>query len=211
MNLNSNKLGWLVAAALAGAMSFGALSGFQGTAPKFATVNLEKVFGGSKLRDENNVKLNAANKARLDALQFLVQNTAMSNVDARKYADLAILDKPTPAQTTELARLKGVGEAATAKNRELSTKATLTDAEKLLVAEYGSNIQGKRPLLGALEADYQTQMRDMESDLREKTLDRVTEVVRGIAAKGAYTVVFNTSAAPYAANDLTEEALKQLK
>ncbi len=211
MNLNSNKLGWLVAAALAGAMAVGALSGFQGTAPKFATVDVEKVFAGSKLRDTNNTTLNNANKVRLGALEFISQNLAMSNADARKYYDLSIVEKPTAAQTADLAKLKADAEAATNKSRELSTKTTLTDAEKALVNTYGENTRAKRPLLGAMEAEYQEQMRNIQADLRDKTLERVNEVVRDIAAKGAYTVVFNTASAPYAANDLTQEALNKLK
>ena len=48
MTINTDKLGWLVAAALAGAMSVGALSGFQGnTAPKFASVRATRSSRGS--------------------------------------------------------------------------------------------------------------------------------------------------------------------
>lgn len=212
MTINTDKLGWLVAATLFGAISFGALSGFQANAaPKFATVDIEKVFDGSKLRETNNATLGAANKARSAAFEFIATNTAMSNADARKYADLAIVDKPTPAQTAELARLKGVGEEATRKNRELSLKTALTDSEKVAVAEYGANMQSKRAMLGALENDFKTQLIDLQTDLRDKTLERVTNVVKEIGAKQGYTVVFNTASAPYAANDLTDAALKTLK
>lgn len=212
MTLNTDKLGWIVAAALAGAMTFGALSGFQGNAaPKFANVDLAKVFDQSKLRETNNATLQAAGRSRDAVLDFLVQNRAMSNADAKKYADLALKPNPTDAEKSEIARLKGVGEAATAKQRELSVKATPTEDEKKALAEYGANVQAKQAFLVSLQTDYRNQLQEMQDSLREKTLDRVTTVVRSLAAKQGFTVVFNSTSAPYAATDLTDDALKALK
>ncbi|RYG19164.1 OmpH family outer membrane protein [bacterium] len=211
MTLNTQKLGWIVAAALAGVMSLSALSGFQNTTPKFATVDIEKVFAESKLRETNSVALQTAGKSRENVLTFLFQNRAMENADAQKYAELAVKEKPTPTETQEIARLKAAAEEATRKHRDLMTKKEPTDAEKTQMTTYASNVQAKQAFLGRLEGEYQNQIRDMQGDLRQKTLDRVTEVVRGLAAKQGFTVVFNTSAAPYASNDLTPDALKALK
>lgn len=212
MTIDLTKLGWPVAAALLGAMAFGSLSGFQAnTAPKFAVVNIKKVFDQSKFRESNSKILEDARQARANAFNFIIANQAMNNGDATKYAGLAVKATPTPAETAEIARLRASGEEATKKNTELTTKPSPTEADKAQIAEFGVQIRGKQALMGRLEADYQQQLQDMQRDLREKTLDRVNETVRGLAAKGGYTVVFTTNSAVYAANDLTADAMKALK
>ncbi|GEM_PF-1192776 len=212
MTIDTSKLGWPVAAVFAAVFAATALSGFQAnTAPKFAVVDIEKVFNESKLRETNQKTLNDARQARVTAINFIAQNAAMNNLDAKKYADLAVKTAPTPAETAELARLKTGGEDATRKMRELQTKPTLSDDEKKAVADFGVQTQGKQALLAGIEADYQSSFQELQGDLRDKTLDRVTDIVRGMAAKQGYTVVFNASAVSYAANDLTTEAMKAVK
>jgi Skp family chaperone for outer membrane proteins len=212
MTIDSSRLGWLVAAALGGVLATVALSGFQAnTAPKFATVDVEKVFDESKLRQTNSQTLEDAQRLRANVFSFIAQNPAMNTADAKKYSELAVKASPTAADTTELARLKAAGEDATRQNSALSTKPSLSDAEKKQVEEFGAQTRAKQAFLARLESDYQAQLQDMQRDLHDKTLDRVTEVVKGIAAKQGYTVVFNTSSAPYAANDLTADAMKALK
>jgi Skp family chaperone for outer membrane proteins len=213
MTIRTDKLGWLVAAALAGAMSVGALSGFQGnTAPKFATVDIGKVFDESSLAATNTDALEAARKLRAGVLEFINGNRAMEPKDAERYAALATKGAAvTPAEKAEADKLKAGGEDATRKQRELSTKNPLTDADKAALADFGGKVQANNALLGRLQGVYENDLQTMSTDLREKTLNRVRDVVKNLAAKGGYTVVFSTASAPYASNDLTDEALKTLK
>ena len=212
MTINTDKLGWPIAAALAGAMAMGALSGFQAnTAPKFATVDIGKVFDGSTLATQNTETLQNAQKSRSAVLEFINRNRAMDPGDARKLAELSIKATPSAADTAEIARLRTAGETATQARSALMTKNPPTDADKTALTDYGTKASTNQSLLQTLQAQYEGDLQAMSGDLREKTLDRVREVVKGLAAKGGYTVVFSTASAPYAANDLTDEALKALK
>ncbi|RYG27242.1 OmpH family outer membrane protein [bacterium] len=212
MTINTDKLGWLVAAALAGAMSVGALSGFQGnTAPKFASVDIAKVFDESTLAATNTDAIEAARKQRAGILEFVNQNRAMEAKDAQRFADLSLKATPSAAEKTEIDKLKAAGTEATRKQRELQTKNPLTDADKALLQDYAAKVQANNALLGQLQGKYEGDLQNMLRDSREKTLGRVRDVIKSIAAKGGYTVVFSSEAAPYAATDLTGEALKALK
>ena len=212
MTIHTEKLGWPVAAALAGAMAMAALSGFQASpALKFATVDIGRVFDGSTLAAQNTETLQNAQKARAAALEFINRNRAMDPNDARKFAELSIKPTPTAVDTAEIARLRAAGEAATAARGALMTKNPPTDADKTALSDYGTKASTNQSLLQTLQGQYENDLQTMSGDLREKTLDRVRDVVKSLAAKGGYTVVFSTSAAPYAANDLTDDALKALK
>ena len=91
------------------------------------------------------------------------------------------------------------------------TKVGPTATDTATLAEYGNKANSNRALLQTLDTQYTNEVQTMMGDLQEKTLNRVREVVRNLAAKQGYTIVFNVTAAPYAANDLTEEAAKVLK
>ena len=212
MTIKIDKLGWPVAALLTGAIAASALSGFQAnTAPKFATVDMSKVYNDSPLSNTNNDALDTAKKNRLAVLDFINRNPAMDPADARKLADLSSKATPMPADKTEIDRLHAAGESAMQKRSELSTKSTTTDADKTALATYASNATANRGVLQTLSAQYDNELQNMAGDLRDKTLSRVREVVRSIAAKQGYTIVFDAGTAPYAANDLTDEATKALK
>jgi outer membrane protein len=213
MTINTDKLGWLVAAALAGAMSVGALSGFQGnTAPKFASVDIAKVFDESTLAATNTTAIEDARKLRAGILEFVNANRAMETKDAQRLADLSAKgDTATATEKTEIDKLKAAAAESTRKQRELQTKNPLTDADKAALTDYATKVQANNALLGTLQGKYEADLQNMLRDSREKTLVRVRDVIKSLAAKGGYTVVFSAESAPYAANDLTDDALKALK
>lgn len=213
MTIKTDKLGWLVAAALAGAMSVGALSGFQGnTAPKFASVDIAKVFDESSLAATNTTAIEDARKLRAGILEFVNANRAMETKDAQRLSDLmAKGDAASAAEKSEIEKIKTAAAESTRKQRELQTKNPLTDADKAALSDYAAKVQANNALLGQLQGKYEGDLQNMLRDSREKTLVRVRDVIKSIAAKGGYTVVFSSEAAPYASNDLTDEALKTLK
>ncbi len=211
MTIKIDKLGWPIAAFLAGAVALSAISGFQGPALKFATVDMLKVYNDSPLTTTNNDALDSAKKSRLAVLDFINRNPSMDPVEARKLAELSSKATPTPADKTEIDRLHASGEAATQKRNDLSTKSAPTDPDKIALADFGSKVTTNRGLLQTLSAQYDNELQNMAGDLRDKTLSRVREVVRNIGAKQGYTIVFDASSAPYAANDITDEATKALK
>jgi Skp family chaperone for outer membrane proteins len=213
MTIRRNQLGWLVAAALAGVLAVGALSGFQAnTTLKFGTVDIGKVFDESTLAASNTETLEAARKLRAGILDFINTHRAMDSKDADRYASLAVKGATmTPAEKTESDKLQAAGVAAMNKQLELQTKTPLTDVDKTALSDYAARVQANNALLGGLQGKYENDLQTMSADLREKTLVRVRDVVTKIAAKGGYSVVFSTASAPYAANDLTDEALKTLK
>lgn len=207
-----DKMGWVVTAAIAGAMSVAAISGFQNTPPKFANIDIEKVFNESDLSASNSKLLDDARKLRAGTLQYLFENRVMNPADAQKYATLAIKSAtPTGADKTEIDRIKAAAEDSTRKQRDLATKNPPTDADRQALQDYSAKAQQNQLFLQTLRGQYENDISDMANDLRDKTLVRVRSVIADLAGKQGYTVVFSTSAAPYAANDLTDAAPKILK
>ena len=212
MTIKIDKLGWPVAAALAGAMATSALSGFQAnTAPKFATVDMTKVAENSNLIAANKEVFDTARRTRADVLDFIVANRAMDTNDAKKFAEISTKATPTPADRAETDRLRAAGLAATTNQRALSTKTPLTDPEKAQLDNYGKQAQANGALLSTLQAQFQSDLQKTDDDLTTKAQERIRDVVRTVGVKQGYTVVFSVNAAPYAANDLTDEATKALK
>src|SRR5579862_8759583 len=101
-----DKLGWVTAAGLAGAMF---VAGFQGNQPKFANVDLEKVFQESDAYKQGNIQLQSYAQPRIEVLQFVKNNSAMKPSDAQDYVAIAV--QPN-GDTAKMSKISNDAQAA---------------------------------------------------------------------------------------------------
>lgn len=203
--MKTDKLGWIVAAALAGAFLG---MGLQPAAPKFATVDMPKVFDQADLTKSGTAEFQAFYTKRFNVLQFLRQNPPMLPDDAKKYAELAVKDQPTAADQTELNRIEADAKAVTQKQEALVQKSAPTEDEKTQMEAYRQRVQQNRELQDQLAQKYQNDADATKQRLHDQAMDRVRQAVEDLGKSKGYTVIFSAEAAPYAANDLTDDAVK---
>jgi Skp family chaperone for outer membrane proteins len=206
--MNIDKLGWLVAAGLVGAM-FG--MGFQTAAPKFAVVDLQKVFSDSDFTANGNVELQAFAAPRRELLQFLQQNLSMAPDDAKRLAELSRKATRTSAEDAEIAKIKTDAAIATQKRNDLLTKPSPTPDEQKQLTDYSARLNQNQDFGAQLEQQMGQELDNEKQVLRDKAMDQVRKSVGDVAKKDGYSVVFTSDTAPYAANDITPDALKAVK
>jgi Skp family chaperone for outer membrane proteins len=200
-----DKLGWVVAAALAGAM-FGL--GFQPTNNKFASVDIATVFNNAKDTATNNEALQSFVRKHYDVLNFLKNHPVMLPADVSKYPDLKLKPNPTPADTQELNRIEGDAVAAMQKQQELVQKANPTADDLKQLNDYSQRMNDDKGSLAGLEQRYDQEAQKQQATLRDAVLKKVKDAIRSVAVRDGYTIVFNSDSAPYAANDITPDCQK---
>ena len=185
--------------------------GFQAPALKFASVDMEKVFSEADVTKKSNDQLEASQKARMNVLQFVQQNPAMLPADAEKYAAAATRSPQTAADKADIERITQDALAASNRQRDLATKQNPAADDMKALQDFSSRGQQNGVLARKLQEQYTTEMREMQVNLHAVSMDKIRESVKEIASKQGYSIVFSQEAAPFAANDLTAEAIKALK
>jgi Skp family chaperone for outer membrane proteins len=203
----SDKLGWIVAAGMAGAL---VMSGFQGTGMKFANCDVEKVFNVSNLTKENSDQLQRYGAKRVDILKFLGANRAMSPADTQTYADLELLAKPSDAETQKLNAIIAAAEKENAAQNDLIQKANPTADDQIKISSYRDKNRVNTEFTQKLEAKYDSDIREQQTKLKNDALDKVRKTIADLARKQGYSIVFNIDSAPFAANNLTDEVVKEV-
>ena len=209
--MNLDKLGWVVAAGVVGAM-FG--MGFQASAPKFATVDMQKVFSDADFTQSENAELQQYANPRIQLLHFLQKNLPMSPDDARKYADISTqATVRNAAQDIEIKRIEADAESATQKRNDLLVKqeSALTADDHKAMQDFSARAQQNTAFGQQLEQKLEQDIEQKKIELHDKAMEQVRKSVGDVAKKQGYSVVFTSEAAPYAANDLTPDALKAVK
>jgi Skp family chaperone for outer membrane proteins len=201
------KLGWVVAAAIVGVM---AASGFQGGFEKVATVNLSQVGDNSELGKKHKATFQAMSNSREGLLKFIDENRVLTVDQANQLRSLWLKDTPSAADTANLNSLKADIEAQAKRNVALGTKANLTPEERTMLQEYASRSATMERLVGEWLDEFRQEMQSFVQRTGVETINKAKAAAQSVAKAQGYTLVFDSSVAVYAANDLTDEALKAM-
>jgi Skp family chaperone for outer membrane proteins len=198
-------LGWLVAGAM-GVMMIA--SGFQATGVKAGVVDMQRILSesaaGKKVRDDMSVQVDL----RQGLLQFVNTNKVVSAEQADKLKTLTLKPGATQADKDEVERIKTAIRNATKKFNDLLVKASLTDSEKI---EYNTMNEQRRnadTMLGQWNQEFSGDLNTLQDEMLAGVLKKAREAVQAVGKKDAYTMIFPTSVAVYASNDITDAAIK---
>jgi len=200
-----DRLGWIVAAALAGGI---AGMGFQNTTEKTGTVDMAKVFNDSDYAKKQTDSLRTMGQARQGVLEFIRQNEHLKPEDATKFHDLSIKADPTANDKADIERIKKDAITVEMRFSTLSTKDKPTQAEVTELEDLNRRKEAVEAMLGKWGQDFSTELQTKQEGLRNDTLEKVKDAVAQVAKQQGYTMVFVQDVAPYSANDLTPDALK---
>lgn len=212
--MNKENMGWAVAGAMATTMVMGVLLlssvGFQQPALKIGTVSLPKVFNDSEFAKRQDSELKSLGAARQATIQFIDAYKMLPRADLVKFRDLTVKANQTDADRAEIERIRQAAIQADQRFRELQTKANATEAERTQLGEFQRRVQENQQFLIATNEEFTQELANRQDKLRSDTLDRVKASVNDVAKNQGYSVILSDEIAPYSANDITSEALKNM-
>ncbi len=199
--------GWIVAISLLGVV---AATGFQVTPTKIGVVDMSAVFAKSKFAQEQTKTLQDVGSSRKAMLDFLDTYRTFKPEDATRFHDLSIKAQVSSAEKAEIEKIKNDVMASDKRLKDLQTKTTLTPAESTELSELSRRIQSTTDAGGRWSNDASQEIQTLQEKLRADTLVKVREAVKQVGKDQGYTVIFINELAPYAANDVTDAALKAM-
>lgn len=208
MQLNNfRSLGWACAALLGG---FIVVSGFQDANQKIGVVDLATVVEQSNFGKQNQTAFTQMKSSREGVLEFVDTYRVLTAEQATRFKDLSIKASITEAEKAELERIKADVIAADKKSKELNTKQNLTPEERTLMQEYANRSQGLELTAQRWYREFTTELQQWTEKQKIDSITKARDAVREVARTQGYSVVFESSVAPYGANDLSDAALKAM-
>lgn len=200
-----NNLGWVAAAAMASAMI---VSGFQGSTLKFGSVDIGKVIQQANFAKKTQEDLSAALKLREDTLTFLQQHRNLSPSDFTKYRQVSTRNPASAGDKSEIERITNEATRLETLERDLSTKAQPTDADRRQIDEFATRKRTNTNALQQFNQELQMELQQLEEAARGADLEKARAAVKEVASKQGYSVVLTSGSAAYAANDITDDVIK---
>ncbi|MGE0002560.1 MAG: OmpH family outer membrane protein [Fimbriimonadaceae bacterium] len=199
-----------IAAVAAVAVAAIAALGFQGAQSKFGVIDIDKVVFESQLGTQNAGKLDNAVKARQSLLDFIETNRVATVEQLQKLRTLALKPEPTPADKTELDKVKGEITQSTKEFDVLNQKASPSETERMSLQEYNTRRQNTTAMMQEWSGSFQEELYTMREKMVDDSIKAAELVIKEVAKQQGYDVVFSSKSALYAANDITEAVIKAL-
>jgi Skp family chaperone for outer membrane proteins len=204
--LEFHRLGWVFAAAFAGAAF---MSAFQAPTLKIGVVDTAKLVEDSTLGKQTRATFRQMQTAREELLEFIDTNRVLTTEQATRLRDLTVKPILTKEESAERDRIRADVIAANKKWSELATK-NLTAEERTLMDEYARRSQAIAEFNERLLRTFTNEMQTFRDEQRMKGLEKARAAVREVSTAEGYTVVLEAGIAPFGANDLTDAALKAM-
>lgn len=199
------KLGWILSAGMAGAMFAG---GFQTKTEKIGVVDVGSVFQSSDMTHSKQDELKAMQQSRYDVLQFVHTYRVIQPAQADRFKTLSLKDNITPAEKTELDKLKADVLAADQSFLALQQKPNPTADDRAKMDALNAQKQQMSAMEQRWAQEFDRDLRNKQDELRKVVLDRVQDSLKDVGKKQAYSLIFVRDVAPYGANDVTADTLK---
>ena len=200
------KLGWVVAAALAGSMVG---MGFHAPGEKTGNVDIGKIFNECDLVKKQTEALKNQFGVRQSLVDFLKANPFLSTEKMTRFRDLSVKTTVlSAAEKTELEAIKAEDLDNANKLRTLSQKEKPTAAEIATIEELNKRKDAALTVLERWVQEFSDDMQSKQGSSRTDILQKIQDGITKTAKEQGYSVVFSREAAPFSANDITPEVLK---
>jgi Skp family chaperone for outer membrane proteins len=183
-------------------------SGFQGASLKIGNVNEEKVMIAIDTTKGFSEASKNAYTERSNILAFLEANRLLKEEDINTFKALSLKPIKTDAEKASLEKIKTTAAEAKKKFEDLQFKPTPTDAELKMLDDF-RNRQAKSAEIGSkLVNEFQAEIAQIQKDNQKAMIDAYNAAVADVGKKQGYSIIMSANAAPYSANDATEEVAK---
>jgi Skp family chaperone for outer membrane proteins len=202
-----SQLGWVAAIAMAGVMIG---SGFQGATQKIGVADLPKIVEGSDFYKQNEVTYNDFVAKRRTVLDFFNTYKVLTTEQTNRIQELSLKDNPTPQEKAELDRIKQDVVAQDKRSKELTIKPSPTPEEVTVLQDFAHRTQAMGQTFDQLQQTYQGDIQQKRDQIQQAAADKARDAIRQVGKDQAFTVIMSSAAAPYAANDVTDAAIKAM-
>jgi Skp family chaperone for outer membrane proteins len=197
------------------AIAFGAV----GTRPASAqsasnmmvgSVDVQKVLDGYTKKTTTEADFQKVVDRYGASYKLLQDNTMLSPDDMQTLSTLLLKPNPTAADTAQIQQLETKSQNDANELTALQQKQNLTDADKARLSALTQEQQASQQALQQVGDSYKQTLDAQNQQQSQQLEDQVRVAVAAVAKKKGLAVVFDSSLAIYASNDVTQEVLAQL-
>ncbi|MEA2551912.1 MAG: hypothetical protein QOJ65_88 [Fimbriimonadaceae bacterium] len=199
------KLGWILAAGMAGAIAAG---GFQGKSDKVGVVDMEDVFQSSPFTHDKQEELKAMGDSRSQLLQFVHTYRTITPEQAQRLKTVMLKPNQSAGDKSEAEKIKTDVLAQDKALKTLQQKKNPTPEEVTQLQTMSTRTQETAAMEDNWVREFNSDMNDQQGKVREQLLVKVKDSVQEVGKKQGYSLILNKVVAPYSANDVTAETLK---
>lgn len=182
--------------------------GFQAQTLKFGMADLGKVAEGSDYYKGVQATFNDMVERRKAVLEFFNTYKVLTTDEAKRIKELSLKVDITPQEKAELDRLKEQVITDDKRKKELAVKTPLTPEEQTLSQEFTNRERTITSQMPQLSQEFSDDIEAKKNEIQQSAFDKARAAVLQVGKEGGYTLVFTSAAAPYGANDITDDAIK---
>lgn len=179
-------------------------------APVFGSVDIQKVLNGYREKSTAEADFQHVVNQYQAAIKVQGANGMLSQSDQSQLGLLLLKTTTTPADDSEIKTLEAKSQADENELTALQQKSNLTDADKARLSQLTQEQQNGQTALQSISDGYKQTLDERQQTASEKIADEVRVAVASVAQSKGLTVVFDSSLAIYAQNDVTAAVLAKL-
>lgn len=191
-------------------IAFLSVAAFQNNTMKLGVVDLSKVAEDSKLGKRKKAEFDARRNQMAALLQFVNENRVMTRAQGNQLKTLMLLPSPSPTQAEDLKKLQDTIRAQKAELDTLMRKVGPTQAELQRANELSAMLNEAGEMAREWNQDFGTDMSQLAQQSQQEVIDKARVAAQKVGQRGGFTVVFEAGVAVYAANDVTQDAIRQM-
>jgi Skp family chaperone for outer membrane proteins len=182
------------------------------TASGFASVDLAKVYAGSKAKQSADAELQATGAKYDTTLKTLQNNLMLSQSNLTLLAALLVKDAPTADDTKQITEFEAQAKADSDALQALQQKADKdqTADDKVKLASLSTEYQTGQQALQQVQQTFQDSMQQKNDELNQEAAALIHAAVAKVAAKQNIAVVFSSQVAVYSSNDITDQVAAEM-
>ncbi|MER3413601.1 MAG: hypothetical protein C4341_05060 [Armatimonadota bacterium] len=185
-----------------------ALAAFQNQTTKFGVVDLSAVADKSKLGVREKQAFDAFRREVNNILTFINNNKVMTVQQRDQLLTLWLAETPTGQQKQQLEQVKSAIQTASSRYAELVRKTNPTPDELTELSEKSALAGVTQDVLPQIQNSLAQELQARAQEKQTSVLSKAREAATKYGKQQAFTVIFDSNVAPYAANDVTDEVVK---
>ncbi len=176
----------------------------------FGSVDIQKVLAGYTKKTTSETAFQVVVSGYQSALQVQQANTMLAAPEQQQLGSLLLKTNRTPADDAQIKTLETKSQSDASELIALQQKASPTDADRARLAVLTQEQQNGQQVLQTVADSYKQAIDQRNQQVSDAITAEIRAAVAAVAQQRGLTVVFDSSVAIYAANDVTPQVLTRL-
>jgi len=174
------------------------------------SVDIQKVLAGYTKKAQSETDYEKVVDQYNNAFNAQKQNYMLSLTDQQTLGNLLLEDTPSTADQAQIKQLESQSQSDAAELAALQQKASPTDSDKVRLAALTQEQQASQQILQDIANNYKNLLDAKNQAASDVIAGDIKAAVATVAQEKGLTVVFDSSLAIYATNDVTDLVLTKL-